>query len=228
MSKKRERPPEAHDVLLIPRLFPPSEKTPDGRAKMLIMEVKEDGGYKESKWLEGTAPGARKVYNIARPVDASESPQRGPGFAILPIRPDPGSQFNTCFLINTENLFLPNPWTAANWDAFDPATQIETSATKPSEELPPDPDWRQDGFELLIAGPQGKVFHVEGGTQKGGGTVQEIDLHEEPEIWAQLREGVIVGTVWCAKLNRVVPIVNATAVDVRKGANHSSAKGARS
>jgi len=57
--------------------------------------------------------------------------------------------------------------------------------------------------------------------------VQEIDLREEPEVWAQLREGVIVGTVWCAKLNRVVPIVNATAVDVKKDAGHPSSKGAR-
>lgn len=214
MSKHKPMPPEAHDVLLIPRLCPAEEKTPDGRAKMLVMQVREDGGYNQSHWMEGTEPGARKVYNIARPSEAGDAHPRGPGFAILPIRPDPGSQYNTCFLINTENLFLPNPWTAADWDALDPAQEAATPTKEPQSNA----RWRKEGFDMLVAAPGGRVFHVRGGERHAGGSagasVEEIDLHDEPEIWAQLREGVVVGTVWCVKLGRVLPIVNATALDV--------------
>jgi hypothetical protein len=198
---------EAHDVLLIPPIRTEKEVTPDNRSKMLRMEIKEDGSYKASTWLDPDAEGARKVYNIARPGPDDE-PTRGPGFGVLPIRPEPGSQFNTCFLINTDNLRLPNPWTAAYWDAPDQ-----------SGELPPQRHtlWSGsaaiDGFELLVATPQGKVFFVRGGSSQGDADrIDELDMSLEPEIWGQLREGVIVGTVMCVALNRIVPLVNPTAL----------------
>jgi hypothetical protein len=213
----REPPPEAHDVLLIPKLVQPGEKLPDGRSKMLQMSVKEDGSYDASRWLEPQDKGARKVYNVARQASAADPP-RGPGFAILPIRPDPGSQYNTCYLINTENLFMPNPWTAADWDAFDLDDDDGEPTDATSAAVAANPDWRESGFEILVAGARGQVFHVKAdGKPNGVASINEVALEAEPEIWGQLREGVIVGTVFYEKEQRVLPLVNAVSLNVPKG-----------
>jgi hypothetical protein len=214
-ARNGAKAPEAHDVLLIPPLVPESERLPSGQSKMLRMPILADGGYGPSEWLDFKERGARKVYNIARPAVADE-PQRGPGFSVLPIRPDPGSQYETCFLINTENLVLPNPWSAADWDSFDDG-EGGTPARAPSVDPEAAAEATPAAFELLVAGPGGKVFHV---TCPDGVNVtgSPVSLELEPEIWGQLREGVVAGTVRYAKVDRVVPIVNVTSLKVGKGA----------
>jgi len=211
----RPAPPEAHDLLLIPRLVPSTQDLPSGAPKMLRMALQDDGSYSESEWLDFDALGARKVYNIARPAPPGE-PQRGPGFAVLPIRPDPGSQYETCYLINTENLVMPNPWTAADWDSFDDG-QGGAPSRAPAADPGPVAEETPDGFELLVAGPNGKVFHVEC-DEDGNVSGTAVSLDVEPEIWGQLREGVVVGTAYYAKDERILPLVNVTSLKVKKGA----------
>jgi hypothetical protein len=209
-------PPEAHDLLLIPPLVPESERLANGAPKMLRMAIQADGSYGPSEWLDFDQLGARKVYNIARPTLSDPDPTpRGPGFAVLPIRPDPGSQYETCYLINTENLQMPSPWSAADWDAVDDNLGAPSRArvTAPNSAARP----RSSAFEVLLAGPAGKVFHVQ--CDDGGNvTGTPVDLGVEPEIWAQLREGVVVGSVRYAKNDQIMPIVNVTSVKVTKGA----------
>jgi hypothetical protein len=184
---------------------PDGQSRPDGPTQMLRMAIEPDGSYAKSEWLDVRDSGARKLYNIARPsADAGEP--RGPAFAVLPIRPDPASQFGTCFLMNTENLVLGNPWTAADWDAF------EADGFAPPPPLAAG-GWPDGDFELLVAAAQGKVFHVR--RAEGHTAVSEVDLHTEPEIWAQLREGVVVGTVKYEEIGRILPIVNVTSLKVR-------------
>jgi hypothetical protein len=210
-------PPEAHDLLLIPPLVPENERLANGAPKMLRMAIQADGSYGPSEWLDFDQLGARKVYNIARPTLSDPDPTpRGPGFAVLPIRPDPGSQYETCYLINTENLQMPSPWSAADWDAVDDnrgnaPSRAPATASNPAAGPAP------SAFEVLLAGPGGKVFHVQ--CDEGGNvTGTPVDLGVEPEIWAQLREGVVVGSVRYAKNDRIMPIVNVTSVKVKKGA----------
>jgi hypothetical protein len=156
------------------------------------MSVQTDGQYTKSEIVDATAEGARKVYGIARP-GAPDKDTYGPAFAILPIRPDPGSQSDTCFLINTENLFLPNPWTAADWDAFDIAGSAGPGAPSPSADVQPDPAWSPTMPPFLVAGPEGNVYFVD---VVAGQVTPVRDLRLQPSIWTQLREGLIVGTVF--------------------------------
>jgi hypothetical protein len=215
----RERPPEAHDVLLIPKLRPRSTAAEDTAEPtgILKMAVTQDGNYEGSELLNVRDSGGRKVYDIARP-----GPNHGPAFAVLPIRPEPGTQADTCYLINTENLFLPNPWTARDWDApplegdihSDLPPDSQPAATTPASDDGSSP-WPAEGFELLVAGPRGKVFLVR--CDGSSGSIQEIDVSRETDIWSQLREGLIVGTVQYAAEQRVVPMVNVTSLDASRG-----------
>jgi hypothetical protein len=185
------RPPEAHDVLVIPRLLPTAIEKAHGPKGMLKMPVQQDGQYDQSQIVDATDEGARKVYGIARP-GAPDKDIYGPAFAILPIRPDPGSQSDTCFLINTENLFLPNPWTAADWDAFDIAGSAGPGAPSPSRDIPEDPAWSPTMPPFLVAGPGGNVYFVD----VAAGRITAVpDLRLQTSIWTQLREGLVVGTV---------------------------------
>jgi hypothetical protein len=200
--------PEAHDILLIPPLKPKdAESTDDGRPTgMLRMAIQENGHYTASEVLDAKDEGGRKVYSIARPA-----PQYGPGFAILPIRPDPGSQSDTCFLINTENLLLPNPWTAADWDAFDAAARKSPAPAEAQQAA--NPEWKalEDDFRMLVAGPKGKVYLVDFAAK----TVAEVPgLNTQVSIWNQLREGLIVGSTLYQ--DKVVPLVNVTSIKITR------------
>jgi len=207
----QQRPPEAHDLLIIPKLRPENAGAADTPSGLLRLSVKQDGHFEESTPLSVQDKGGRKAYNIARPGQGY-----GPAFAVLPIRPEPGTQSDTCYLINTENMFLPNPWTAADWDVL-PPEGVEGAAATQGGEPPADPDaarWRPDGFDLLVAGPRGKVFRVQ--CDGSLGTVTPIDLKHETDIWSQLREGLIVGTTKTSH-GEVLPIVNVTGLDTKEG-----------
>jgi hypothetical protein len=173
---------------------------------MQKMAVQPDGLFDKSVPVDVTDPGGRKVYAIARPGD-----NYGPGFAVLPIRPDPGSQSDTCFLINTENLFIPNPWTGADWDAFDVAGAPGPDQVQPPSEASVNPSWPEEAIPFLVAGPHGKVFLVD--LQKR--SVEEVpSLRTETPVWSQLREGLIVGTT--TYRNEVMPIFNLTSVNAAR------------
>jgi hypothetical protein len=200
-----ERPPEAHDVLLIPRLLPLNTESGPGSG-MLKMSVQENGEYAASTPLGVEDAGGRKAYSVARPSD-----DYGPAFAVLPIRPEPGTQSDTCYLINTENLFLPNPWTASDWDALPPEGELQNPPQTAARNDAPT-EWREDGFDLLVAGPRGKVFRVQWNGQTGG--IEQIAVAQESELWAQLREGLIVGTA--KHQDEILPIVNVTSLNNKR------------
>lgn len=212
-----ERPPEAHDVLLIPRLLPVQlAGQPKPGSGMLKMSVKESGDYEASIPLSVEDAGGRKAYSVARPSD-----DYGPAFAVLPIRPEPGTQSDTCYLINTENLFLPNPWTATDWDALPPEGEQENPGPAAAQNQPDPESWREDGFDLLVAGPRGRVFRVRCDGHRG--QVEEIALAQESELWAQLREGLIVGTA--KHDNEILPIVNVTSLNNKRRGNTAKTGG---
>jgi hypothetical protein len=210
------RPPEAHDVLVIPRLLPTAVENANGPKGMLKMSVQPDGEYAKSVIVDATDEGARKVYGIARP-GAPDNDAYGPAFAILPIRPDPGSQSDTCFLINTENLFLPNPWTAADWDAFDVSGAAGPGAPEPSTDVPANPAWSRTTPPFLIAGPEGKVYLVDVGANR---IVELPDLRLQTAIWTQLREGLVVGTV--VYEGRVTALFNIASLNLARVQQSSS------
>lgn len=169
--------------------------------------------------------GERRVLNVATPApDAANADARGPAFALLPVKPDPGSaSFPTCYLINVDQLQNPNLWTVEEWN---------DGPDGPNFPTPPHPN----GFEVLIAGPRGKVFRLlitdldrwKNETQPFTyGEVEDVSLKHEPEIWQQLRNGCIAGRVQLNELShelkqkgsakpRVVPLVNITALDPQK------------
>jgi hypothetical protein len=160
--------------------------------------------------------GARKVLSVAYPGGLRES-DRGPAFAILPVKPDPGSSsFPTCFVVNVNHLKTPNLWTAEEWNDGPSGPDFATPA-------------HNDDFEVLLAAPRGKVFRLkitglsdwEGVCQlpQGRGEIECVQLGNQAEIWAQLRNGCIAGRVAYHETipdngasRRILPLVNITAL----------------
>src|SRR5262249_25090428 len=66
----------------------------------------------------------------------------GPAFSAISHKPDPGSAHGTCYIINTNNLRLATPWTAAEWSD--------------EEGTPLEAPWGANRMEALLAGPQGR------------------------------------------------------------------------
>jgi len=184
-----------HDVLVI---------TPRGEYHRFPVEKvgEEEGRYTRSPLQPGgDEPGTRKVLNMAQQGTA-ELP-RGPAFSTLAVNPDPAaSSCAACYLVNTENLNYVNPWTAAALSDGGPRV-LE------------DERWTDESFELLIAGPRGKVYHLAKGLESAP-TVREVDLDGEVEVWAQLRNGLVAGSVEYRRPPgegpRVVPVVNVTSL----------------
>lgn len=164
--------------------------------------------------------GQRKVLGVAHAhheklTTGSDSEPRGPAFAALPIRPDPGSaSFPTCFLINVEQLDVPNLWSVEEWDdgPFGP--------NLPTPEHP-------EEIEVLLALPQARVIRLklsqlsqwkEGepdatkAAPEGSIAIENVDLRQESELWSQLRNGTIAGRVKVSTSAQPVPLVNLTAL----------------
>lgn len=118
--------------------------------------------------------------------------------------------------MNAENLNYNNLWTEALWSA----PQSEEDATEP----PVHPN----EFEVLLAGPRGKVLRanverldawspnkpLEIRDQSGArlATLELLDLKHETEIWNQLRNGTVAGRALIQGEQRVVPLVNVTSL----------------
>jgi len=130
----------------------------------------------------------------------------GPAISAISRKPDPGSAHGTCYVINTNNLRLRTPWTAAEW------SEEEGDALEPR--------WGKNRMEALLAGPQGRVVHVavrwdDAGTCKAN--AQLVPLAQNPEIWFQLRNGLIAGRVGYPPAAdggkaQTIPLVNVTSL----------------
>jgi hypothetical protein len=139
---------DLHDILLIP----PVPK--DGVSVKVTDGALRKGTYPHAPevWDRGDV-GQRKVYGIAHPDQvrsdgASEEP-RGPAFAVMPIKPEPGSSSCAfCYLINAQQVLSPNAWTAEEWNApGGPDFAAEANAN--SSEV-----------EVLLALPRGVVLRL--------------------------------------------------------------------
>lgn len=169
----------------------------------------------------------RRVFAAARPQEwgpaASRGIERGPAFVTLPVKAEPAAT-SSCvsYLINTQNLNYRNCWTAEEWNDV-----------PGGEDLPAAPGASADNFEALLAGPQGKVFHVKlrnlrawqldttipltlgaNGSALNGGSVTAVAMRRQPEAWNQLRNGTVMGRVTFndAGAERIVPLVNITSL----------------
>jgi hypothetical protein len=165
-----------HDVLVVQE---------DNRLFQFVVD--DDGGFtRPPNELSVDHPGYRKVMGIVDPSD-----DRGAAFAVLPIRPDPATASVCCYVINAANVDADNVWTEADWDA-------EPSASDGSLEPEAAPAPPSLGFEVLIAGPGGRLYCArvdDEGEPKSFEVVPPAQLGNEAEIWAQLRNGVVAGTV---------------------------------
>lgn len=232
------KPRELHDVLV----FPPSDK--GKRPEWYRFEVNRTGTPAQvGKFL--TAPteerrlgdGTRRSESIARPDEVKSGgevfPPRGPALATLPIKPEPGGASGvTCYLLNADNFHAPNFWTVEEWNDG-PGGETYQAPVHPNN------------FEVLLAGPLGKVFQVTirdvakwkvGSSQKttagaatkgdtsaddGEAFIACVDLRHNTEIWTQLRSGCVAGRVlYNSQKERVVPLVNVTALGGEEFACH--------
>jgi len=219
-----------HDLLVI---------NPDGVLHRFQVEKRQnhpnEGRYVSApEAAHYREPGHRKVFNIAHAHPYSENstgaaataavravtssaqssivPQdRGPAFAMLPVKPEPASSNWACYLINAQRLAYKNPWTTVAWnDEPEPTAKAEDgngTGVAPAS-----------GFELLVAGPAGDVYYV----NSSGSTpaITPIDLDQEQDIWSQLRNGCVVGTAeYYNHRNgpKVIPLVNAACLAAPKG-----------
>lgn len=191
------RPTNRHDVVIVPDLSPDAEA-----GEPPIYRVKHEQYLQPDYRLRPGQRGFRKLRNAAT-AGAERGTLRGPAFAVLPTKEDPVSQFGTCYLINAKNLNAGNPWTWAPWNDG-PGGADEAFNVNPWV-------WNDDGFEVLLAGPGGLVFHVSK-PPHGRPEIERVDLEGEAEIWSALRSGTVAGRVrWAAK-ERVIALVNVTAL----------------
>lgn len=189
-----------HDILFVRRTLDedddddtPSPKSHRFHRFRAIKEGVGRGGFRgesgEALPEQGAADdGYRAVLNLARVGEGSN--ERGPILSALPLNPDPAASSScTCYLLNPSNLNYATAWTAEEW------------SDQPGDEgLPLLPG--ADIFRLLIASPGGKVYYVEKSSPAplsreitGEIAFREVRLQDEPEIWAQLRGGCVVGRV---------------------------------
>lgn len=235
---------EFHDVLLIPPRDKTGEPVVDEenffRFPVIKVEKKEDetrGHHVDSPELwDRRDTGQRKVIGIAHPEQVTSDGsavnllERGPAFALMPVRAEPGaSSCAMCYLVDARNLLSPNTWTAEEWNA------------PRSPDLPPAPGANATEAEMLLGLPRGivlrlkatgldnldKVTNPDVATVAKDGVTYELEpvrLKREPEIWNQLRNGTIAGRALYRALKgagpnkepRILPLVNVTCL---QGAN---------
>lgn len=221
---------ELHDILLIP----PAPKndipatTPEEFYRFPVVKV-TDGALRK-----GTYPhvpevwdrqdvGQRKVYGIAHPdqvrSDGIPADARGPAFAIMPIKPEPGSSSCAfCYLINAQQILSPNAWTAEEWDAPGARDlEAEANATRTDAEallaLPRGVVLRLrvtdlDALDTFPSSPKVATVTADGVTYE----LQPVALKNETEIWSELRNGCIAGRVFHRQRGRVIPLLNVTSL----------------
>ncbi len=230
---------EFHDVLLIPPprkdgtpVVEPEEfyRFPVIKSEQLAPgelrggERLKTGTYSNQPELwDRDDTGQRKVLGIAHPQrvysEGGSKDNRGPAFAVMPVRPEPGaSSCAFCYLVNAQNVLSPNAWTAEEWNApGGPDLVAEAHAN-------------QTEAELLLALPRGLVVSIRATgldnldefpdkveparVTKHGVTyeIEPVRLNNETEIWSELRNGCIAGRVLHRQRERVIPLLNVTSL----------------
>jgi len=225
---------EFHDVLVIPPKRKQGDNVigDDSFFRFAVVKAHPEGS-KQGKYVDPPEIwgkedlGQRKIIGIAHPehVQADNLGERGPVFAALPIKAEPGaSSCAFCYLVDARNLVSPNPWTAEEWDA------------PRAEDLEAAPGANATEAEVLLAMPRGIVLRLKAsnlqaldGVTKatrvnvvGDGVqyeIEPVELKREPEIWNQLRNGTIAGRALYRALQgaaprqaRVLPLVNVTSL----------------
>jgi hypothetical protein len=198
-TTKNPREVEEHDILVV------------RRENQRRRYFRIDAGDRQALYtgLRERSPGDsghRGVVNVACPestdaTTALDRTPRGPALSTLPLHPDPSaSAACTCYLLNPDNLRYTTSWTWEDWN--DQHVDVADDARE-----------TRDEFELLVATPAGKVYYVR---QELWGdhrrlSEQEVPLAQEAEIWNQLRNGLVAGSVLYHGRPggpAVVPIVN--------------------
>jgi hypothetical protein len=182
---------------------------------------KEDSGANK-KPLGPSDEGFRPIMNLGSLGGGTEAdPARGPILSALPLHPNPAASCaTTCYLVNAQNLNYTTPWTAEEWNDRPEGFNAEGYV-------------RPDAFSLLIASPAGKVYYLHKADgaplqqQSADFVFREVDLEREPEIWMQLRNGCVVGSVMLqekdapSRREKVVPLVNIDSLTPRQAAPQS-------
>lgn len=218
---------EFHDVLVIPpKRRDGGTVIPDGQFyRFPVVKVDPPGSGTSRAGKYGARPelwdrsdmAQRKIAGIASPE--GEGTRLGPAFAVVPIKPEPGSSScGWCYLVNAKNLISKNAWTAEEWSAPG-APDLEGAETANAKEL-----------EVLLALSRGIVVRfrasnldaldpfpgaVEPASVTKHGVTYEIEpvrLNNESDIWTQLRNGSIAGRARYHQGKRIVPLVNVTSL----------------
>ena len=233
---------EFHDVLVIPpeRRAEPKKVIQDHEFFRVPVVKKAHESYpatgvyddKPERWDQHDT-GQRKVINIAHPervafADGQQAGERGPAFAVMPIKAEPGaSSCAFCYLVDAHNALSPNAWTAEEWD----------STSSPNLEGAPNAQATE--VEVLMALPRGIVIRFKASgldklddvkhpavtvvTSNENVTfeIEPVQLKGQSEVWSQLRNGTIAGRALLRAQpggSRVVPLVNVTSL-MPQGAN---------
>lgn len=186
---------DTHDVVIVPRRGGVQRFRVD-REKGVYTEPPQEFARNET--------GGRKARAVIKP-----SKEFGPAFAIAPTRPEPAAQNGTCVLINQHNVRIRNPWTTAR---LNNEPDAENVSEDPFDQPLPPRDERFE-FEVLLAGPAGKVYLVRKLTGAAPTITELPNMGMEGEIWYQLRSGFIAGSVHCFQEGRVIPMVNVTSLE---------------
>jgi hypothetical protein len=202
---------DMHDVIILPKVRKSGEATSPSRRPVFRFPIlrtndadtnRSAGEYDPPQKLGPEESGGRKARSLAAPDE-----DFGPAFAVAPTRPEPAAQNGTCIIVNQEHIRVRNVWTAARLSA-EPG-EAASGPFEPDEYKAELPDLdREVGFELLVAANHGIVYHARG----DGAPIPLADLGNESEIWYQLRNGFIAGSVYCRQLKRVLPMVNVAAL----------------
>lgn len=178
---------ELHDLLVIP-----------SNKKLYRIQANADG-FENPQTLTFYDDNYRNVMNIAQAGDSTEP--RGPALSVLPNKPDPSTSQISCYLINSENIRAANPWTTAAWNSEPNPGKITDLVDEPRTR-------DADDLDFLVAGPNGKVWRV----QEQQNPIELADLGVEGEIFVQLRNGLVAGSVYCQDAKKVLPLVNITSL----------------
>jgi hypothetical protein len=198
-----------HDILLIRKEFIPGQRP--SRLERFPVD-KTTGAYRNDPAAAKAAvrpegEGYRPTLNLGSTGGGtSAEPSRGPALSTLPLHPSPAaSSATSCYLVNPQNLRYDNAWISEEFSDPPGGYNVEGRVG-------------EDSFSLLVATPAGKVYYIEkkeGVTDKKGLAFHEVRLGFETEIWAQLRNGCVVGRVIYenapgrkSRKDKVVPLVN--------------------
>lgn len=147
--------------------------------------------------------GYRRVRNAAQLGEVDKP--RGPALSVLPRKPDPATSQICCYLVNGKNIRASNVWTVPAWNSE--PTSDDRGLLHPASEPSP-------ALEILVAGGAPEVYKVriESSGQGLSVSAAAVDLGREGELYGQLRDGLVAGTVWYEAESKVLPVVNTCAL----------------